>query len=102
MDFRRPSPSGRMSSTTAARSSSTTRSPRGAGACANCLKEMGWGLCSVKVSGTDSYELLVEVLPDGNQCLSWQMHSLACGEGTCSGGLPARGSTWGQIRSLYR
>jgi len=73
-----------------------------AGACANCLEDMWWGLCSVKVSGTDSYELLSEAIPDGNPCLSWQVHSLPCGDFWCFGGLPARGNTWGQIKSLYR
>jgi hypothetical protein len=69
----------------------------GEGSCAGCLTPMFWGFYSMKAAELTRYEMLTEVLPAGNQCLTWQHSTLPCTRPT-----PARNSTWGQVKSLYR
>jgi hypothetical protein len=69
----------------------------GSGLCAGCEVPMIWGLYSMKSAELTQYEMLYEVLPEGNQCLRWQHSILPCHEP-----VPARNSTWGQVKSLYR
>jgi len=69
----------------------------GTGSCAGCLTPMIWGFYSMKAAELTQYEMLYEVLPGGNQCLRWQHSVLACDRP-----VPARNSTWGQVKSLYR
>jgi hypothetical protein len=65
--------------------------------CEGCEVPMLWGFYSMKSAELTSYEMLTEVLPNGNQCLSWQHTTIPCNRPT-----PARNTTWGQVKSLYR
>jgi len=70
----------------------------GTGLCAGCTTPMTWALNRIEVAylGADS-EFLDFVIPGGNQCLRWQN-----GAAPCSAPIPARNTTWGQVKSLYR
>jgi len=69
----------------------------GSGACAGCAAPMIWCLRSVKSAELFQYELLSDPLPDGNRHLWWQNSTIPC----CYC-VPARSTTWGQLKSLYR
>jgi hypothetical protein len=68
----------------------------GSGACDGCASPMIWGFYSLKSAELTQYEMLKDVLPGGNQCLTWQTSTLPCGL------VPTRNTTWGQVKSLYR
>jgi hypothetical protein len=75
----------------------------GAGSCAGCMARMVWSLCSIRAEQADgSFEMLQEVLPDGNQCLRWQHTTLPCSVFSCPDITPVRDRTWGELKSLYR
>ena len=70
----------------------------GAGACPGCSAGMLWVLYSVVAYGNDGQrEVQAEPIPGGNVCLSWN-NTIRC----CYGPTPARNTTWGQVKSLYR
>ena len=72
----------------------------GTGSCAGCNVGMVFGLYDViltSVAHGDTH--LTEAIPGGNQCLIWQ-HSFT-GQ-PCNPPVPARNTTWGQVKSLYR
>jgi hypothetical protein len=58
---------------------------------------MIWCFYGMKAAELTQYEMLQEPLTDGNQILKWQHSTLIC-----EAPLPARNSTWGQVKSLYR
>jgi hypothetical protein len=68
----------------------------GSGACDGCTSPMIWGFWGMKSAELTQYEMLQEPLSGGNQCLTWQSSTLACGL------VPTRNTTWGQVKSLYR
>jgi len=75
----------------------------GEGSCSGCQYPFLWGLYSIKVAELTQYEMLTEVLPDGNQCLRWQHAAASCYYGFSSDCIvPTRNPTWGQIKTLYR
>jgi hypothetical protein len=71
----------------------------GTGLCAGCSTPMTWSLNYIQVaySGTEPNEFLGTAIPGGNQCLAWQG-----GNAPCARPIPARNTTWGQVKSLYR
>jgi hypothetical protein len=69
----------------------------GSGSCAGCLYPMIWNLTEIDIYQLTEYETLLEPLPRGNQCLQWQHSTLGCPHP-----VPARNTTWGQVKSLYR
>ena len=70
----------------------------GAGACSGCGSSQAWGLRQISLEGPSQFDILASVLPGGNQCLWWQSDGgLGCGPP-----MPARSTTWGQVKSLYR
>jgi type 1 fimbria pilin len=70
----------------------------GTGACAGCLTPMTWALNRIQVAyQLEESEVLDFVIPGGNQCLSWNG-----GAAPCAPPIPARNTTWGQVKSLYR
>jgi len=83
----------------------------GTGSCTGCLFGMVFGLNYVvitKVSDGD-IDMIDTVIPGGNQCLIWQrgFNMAAAGDYAaavqpCNAPVPARNTTWGQVKSLYR
>jgi len=72
----------------------------GTGSCAGCLTGMVFGLHHVTVGGAvSSPVMLTTPVVGGNQCLVWQ-HDFP-GQ-PCNAPVPARNTTWGQVKSLYR
>ena len=71
----------------------------GTGACAGCLTPLTWALNYIQVAyqGEASSEVLSTPIAGGVQCLTYQG-----GTAPCSRPVPARNSTWGQVKSLYR
>jgi hypothetical protein len=69
------------------------------GTCTGCSTPVIWALNKVNVGyfGLLDPVTLDTVIPGGNQCLSWQNATLDCGLP-----VPARNTTWGQVKSLYR
>ena len=76
-----------------------TTKTTGTGACAGCDVPLTWALNYIQVAyqGESTSEVLDQVLPSGNQCVTWQG-----GAAPCARPLPVRNQTWGQIKSLYR
>jgi hypothetical protein len=69
----------------------------GTDACTGCSTMMMWDLYSITVTGLDGRrDELLRPLPGGNDCLGWNGGNLLCPE------VPARTTTWGQIKSMYR
>lgn len=70
----------------------------GATACAGCATPCCWALNYIQVGYLGEMVPLILDQPyaGGNQVLAWQSSTLTCGE------VPARNTTWGQIKSLYR
>jgi hypothetical protein len=66
-------------------------------ACTGCLIPAIWGLKKIDWTTPASVNTLDEAYAGGNQCLWWQDLSLACQKP-----VPARNTTWGQVKSLYR
>jgi hypothetical protein len=64
--------------------------------CAGCLSPAIWGLKYIDWTTPASVNRLSDMYAGGNQCLTWQSSTLACGL------VPTRNTTWGQIKSLYR
>ena len=71
----------------------------GTGLCAGCATPLTWALNRIEVGyqGEAAQDVLDFVIPGGNQCLRWQN-----GAAPCSAPIPARNTTWGQVKSLYR
>lgn len=74
----------------------------GTGSCAGCSSGMIWGLYSIVVAslpppGTNRRDECTEPIPGGNQCITWNNSALPCADP-----VPARATTWGQVKSLYR
>jgi hypothetical protein len=75
----------------------------GTGACTGCSIGMIWGLKQVVAAGLGvepnpgMREVLTEPMPGGNHCLIWNNSALPC-----AAPVPARNTTWGQVKSLYR
>jgi hypothetical protein len=67
--------------------------------CDGCLTPMNWVLNSIVPAYTDAGVLSDEVIntPIANQCIAWQ----GGGTGLCAA-TPAKNTTWGQVKSLYR
>jgi len=66
--------------------------------CTGCLIPAIWGLKAISVEGFGGdVRYLDGPYADGNQCLSWQHSTLPCTKP-----VPARNTTWGQVKSLYR
>jgi hypothetical protein len=68
----------------------------GTGLCAGCSFGMKWGLYEVMASGNDGQQIRVTE-PLANQCLDWNNTTQLC-----AAPVPARNTTWGQVKSLYR
>jgi hypothetical protein len=68
------------------------------GACAGCSTGACWALNYIQVGyfGETTATVLDQPYVGGNQVLTWQSSSLNCSI------VPARNTTWGQIKSLYR
>jgi hypothetical protein len=68
------------------------------GVCTGCTSPVVWALNKVNVGyfGLLDPVTLDMVIPGGNQCLAWQSSTLSCGL------VPARNTTWGQVKNLYR
>lgn len=74
----------------------------GAGAlsCAGCQTGMVFGLYETDIGLESGQSIrLTEAFPGGNQCIVWQ--APFAGQ-PCNAPVPARNSTWGQVKSLYR
>jgi len=70
----------------------------GTGACAGCSIGMIFGLHMFTAAGLDGRrDSFIHPLPGGNNCLSWNNTITPCEPFT-----PARNTTWGQVKSLYR
>jgi len=71
----------------------------GTGLCAGCDMGMTWGLQRIDVgyAGQSTDETLDVAYGGGNQCLSYNG-----GNAPCAQPVPARNTTWGQVKSLYR
>jgi hypothetical protein len=71
----------------------------GTTACAGCAVPALWSLNYIQVGYLGEMVPLILDYPyaGGNQCLSWQSSSLPCAKP-----VPARNTTWGQVKSLYR
>jgi hypothetical protein len=79
--------------------------------CDGCAAGMVFGVNYGRFSTTSGAEIaeIGEVIPGGNQCLIWQrgFNMAAAGDylaavQPCSAPVPARNTTWGQVKSLYR
>ena len=84
------------------RPSSASRAAKTVGttACAGCSDpgDLGAELrSSVGYLGDTSATILDYPYAGGNQCLTWQNSTLPCAKP-----VPARNTTWGQVKSLYR
>jgi hypothetical protein len=73
----------------------------GTGLCSGCLVPVTWALNYIELqySGPEPNEFLGWRMPGGNQCLNWQADPAY---NFCERPIPARNSTWGQVKSLYR
>ncbi len=73
----------------------------GATACAGCATPMTWGYHHVLVSGNSGDVYLGDPIATspagGNSCLYWQAQVVPC-----AAPVPAKNTTWGQVKSLYR
>jgi hypothetical protein len=71
----------------------------GTGACAGCSIPMAWVFNGALASYMDAGALSDETIitPILNNCISWQ----GGGAGLCQA-TPAKNTTWGQVKSLYR
>jgi hypothetical protein len=70
----------------------------GTGACTGCAFGFKWGLTLVTAAGLSGRRDNLDIpLPGGNQCLSWNNSILPCDKP-----VPAKNTTWGQVKSLYR
>ncbi len=74
---------------------------RTVGTCPGCSVPAIWGLTKISVEGFGGdirpLDTAYAPYPEGNQCLTWQNSTLPCGQP-----VPARNTTWGQVKSLYR
>jgi len=74
----------------------------GTGSCAGCSAGFVFGFWQLLI-GTEASEVgytrITEPYTGGNQCLTWQ-HAWA--DQPCNAPVPARNTTWGQVKSLYR
>ncbi len=69
----------------------------GTGACAGCSAGMAFALNQIKAAeNTGPVEFCTVALPGGNQCLTWNGATTPCSA------VPAKNTTWGQVKSLYR
>jgi hypothetical protein len=66
------------------------------GTCDGCLLPAIWGLKKIDWTTPTTVNTLDLPYDGGNQCLTWQGSTLACGL------VPTRNTTWGQVKSLYR
>jgi hypothetical protein len=76
----------------------------GAGSCAGCGMPVLWGFDTLKLVLSEGDEMLLgDMGGSEHPCLLWQgaSHFPSC-SAFLDHGLPARNSTWGQIKSLYR
>jgi hypothetical protein len=68
--------------------------------CTGCLIPAIWGLTKIDwttPTTVNTLDVPYAPYPEGNQCLTWQSSTLPCGRP-----VPARNTTWGQVKSLYR
>jgi hypothetical protein len=65
--------------------------------CTGCLVPAIWGLTKISVEAFSGMYPQDVAYEGGNQCLTWQSSVLPCGAP-----VPARNTTWGQVKSLYR
>jgi len=66
--------------------------------CTGCLTPAIWGLKGISVEGFGGDIRWLDMpYTGGNQCLTWQTSTLECARP-----VPARNTTWGQVKSLYR
>jgi len=72
----------------------------GTGACAGCSTDHVWAfqLCQVAGQGGTTVDL-DKPCAGGNQCLWWQHQNGAL---PCAPPVPAKSTTWGEVKSLYR
>ena len=66
-------------------------------ACPGCSIGFLWGIHHFKAAEYTQYEMYYDAPPGGNQCLNWN-NSIQ----PCAAPVPARNTTWGQVKSLYR
>ena len=79
----------------------------GADSCAGCPRGLVWSVCSVTLVEPGGGRTSLEEWVDGGiDCVVWQeLDGLPCNVEVTpcyTRGLPVRGSTWGQLKSLYR
>lgn len=69
------------------------------GACAGCSVPVIWGLNYMEIALQQQAQFLHldRDYSGGNQCLTWQSSTQVC-----TNPVPARNTTWGQIKTLYR
>ncbi len=73
----------------------------GTGSCSGCASPFIMGVSLVTVAGLDGRrDDLADALPGGNQCLYWNTQPDVVLY--CFPIQPARNTTWGQVKSLYR
>jgi hypothetical protein len=72
---------------------------RTVGSCTGCSIPAVWMLSRIDVCTPTTTLPLDHVFPGGNRCLTWQSSVLPCLNDVPD---PARNSTWGLIKSLYR
>jgi hypothetical protein len=71
---------------------------RTVGTCTGCLTPAIWGLQKISVEGFGGDIRPLDMpYAGGNACLTWQSSTLPC-----AAPVPARNTTWGQVKSLYR
>lgn len=74
----------------------------GTGSCTGCSAPMTWSftrifVCTLPPPGTNLRVLEDLPVANGNQCVFWQNTTVPCVDP-----LPARSTSWGQVKSLYR
>jgi len=68
-------------------------------ACAGCLDGVTFVLNQINLFGSGVGDQITQpIAPPASQCITWQG---GAGAGVC-GATPARNTTWGQVKSLYR
>jgi len=68
------------------------------GTCTGCLIPAIWAINTTSVEGFGGDIRPLDMpYAGGNQCLTWQTSTLPCAKP-----VPARNTTWGQVKSLYR
>ena len=71
--------------------------PKTVNSCTGCLTPAIWAVNKMGICEMAQTIYLADAYADGNQCVTWQSSTLPC-----AAPVPARNTTWGQVKSLYR